>query len=168
MTADQAGKSTRRAVIAGLVALPLGGCVTGSSDITGSIAGATSKSRPSAAPGTISFEPIIGPPASVVGLLADQLAVEAVAKKVAVVPAATGGAYRVKGYMAAARAGDTVEITYIWDIVDAGGSRIKRISGTEQAPSAGDDPWAVLSAERLHTIAAATIDGLIAATGPLA
>ncbi|MEZ5838906.1 MAG: hypothetical protein R3D02_00180 [Hyphomicrobiales bacterium] len=160
----------RLAALAGAVLLAA--CVSDSTT-TGStgggrptIFGGPAGSKPKAAPGAISFEPIVGPPSEAVTVLAASLANHAVTRRLPIVPSGDAGAvYRVKGYLTATPVGGDVEIAYVWDVFDAGERRVSRISGSEKVPAsagAGADPWTMLDPTAADHIAGTAVEGLLA------
>ncbi|MCZ0735111.1 hypothetical protein [Phreatobacter sp. AB_2022a] len=92
--------------------------------------------------GAIAFEAIDGAPQAVNQRLAGRLAGEAEARQIQVVADRSGARYRVRGYMATARAGNGATVSYVWDVFDPERRRSTRISGEERIEAHGRDPWA--------------------------
>ena len=92
--------------------------------------------------GAIAFEAIDGAPQAVNQRLAGRLAGEAEARQIQVVSDRAGARYRVRGYMATARAGNGATVSYVWDVFDPERRRSTRISGEERIEAHGRDAWA--------------------------
>jgi hypothetical protein len=89
-----------------------------------------------AAPGrdvSIAFESIDGLPRDVSPKLTHDLDEEAAALRIAVVPAGTQAAYRIRGYVAAHAEGSGTAVAWAWDVYDAGLQRAFRLNGEERA-----------------------------------
>jgi hypothetical protein len=68
--------------------------------------------------------------------------------------------YRLEGYISAVGDVNRVLLVYVWDIFDADGSRIHRISGQEPARGGGVDPWTAVTVQLIDDAARETIDAL--------
>ncbi len=82
-----------------------------------------------AAPRTVAFESIDGPPEAVFRRLVTRLGQEAIARKIAVVSREQPAQYRICGYVAAHVQGQRTTINWVWDVFTAGHQRVARISG---------------------------------------
>jgi hypothetical protein len=108
--------------------LPLvGGCVTNANLSSGEA--------------TLAFESIDGPPRPVFDRLVARLDAEAQSHKVAVVPRGSAARYRVRAYLAATVTRGKTAVNWVWDVYDAGGHRMTRLSGEEQAGRTAKDAW---------------------------
>jgi hypothetical protein len=75
-----------------------------------------------------------------------------------------GGAnYTLRGYLVASTEKRGSTISYIWDVNDAQGSRVARISGDEViATRSGSDPWSGVDSATIRSIAGKTTSQLAA------
>ncbi|MGL4289704.1 MAG: hypothetical protein ACRCVA_25350 [Phreatobacter sp.] len=128
--------------------LALGACTGGD----GPVAGSTPPR------GAIAFEQIDGAPSAVNQRLAGQLAGEAQARQIQVVGNRDGARYRVRGYMATARSGDTTTVSYVWDVFDPERRRSTRIVGEERVQARGSDAWSGLDEAAASRIASRSMD----------
>lgn len=142
-----------RNLLDGSVALLLGcfalGACTGGD---GPVAGSTPPR------GAIAFEPIDGAPSAVNQRVAGRLAGEAQARQIQVVGNRDGARYRVRGYMATARSGDTATVSYVWDVFDPERRRSTRIVGEERVQARGSDAWSGLDEAAASRIASRSMD----------
>lgn len=114
---------------------------------------------PAADRNAIRFLPIIGAPEPVLTPLARQLAAEARAKGLTILLSADQPSqYVLKGYLSAYGEGSTVNIVYVWDVLDASGNRLHRIQGQQAIPGKAADPWAAVPASIMQLIATRTIE----------
>lgn len=110
-----------------------------------------------------SFAPITGAPAHVLSNLSTQLASEAVAQNVALVPSGDAQAsYVIKGYLSAVGDSSGTILVYVWDVFDAGGRRVHRISGQETSANGSQDPWLGVDRSTLSNVARRTVAALVA------
>lgn len=108
---------------------------------------------------SIRFLPIIGAPVQAVTPLSRQLGAEARAKGLTIRPSTDTSAENIlKGYLSAFEDGGKVTIVYVWDVLDANGTRLHRLQGQETVASHGGDPWAAVSDSIMQKIAARTLD----------
>jgi hypothetical protein len=98
-----------------------------------------------AAPRTVAFESIDGPPEAVFRKLVAQLGQEAAARQLAMVSREQPAQYRIRGYVAAHVQGQRTTITWVWDVFTADRERAVRLTGelpgtpSERAWAAADD-----------------------------
>jgi hypothetical protein len=74
-------------------------------------------------------------------------------------PSAT---HLLKGYFTPLVEGKETTVIYVWDIYDASGNRIHRISGQQKAASKGGEGWGAVPPATIQAIANATVDQLAA------
>jgi hypothetical protein len=86
---------------------------------------------------SIAFESIDGLPSDISQQLVHDLNEEAAALSIAVMPAGSAAAYRLRGYLAAHAQGSTTSIAWVWDVYDAELHRAFRLSGEERAAASG-------------------------------
>ncbi|WP_422037374.1 hypothetical protein [Roseibium sp.] len=104
---------------------------------------------------TFAFEPFTGAPGNIADELSEYIGREARRQNITLVRRVGAAAtYRVNGYLAATGQPSNGTVFYVFDIVDANGSRLKRISGTESTGGASGDPWQSVNSSTLSRIAA--------------
>ena len=109
----------------------------------------------------VAFLPVTGAPQSAVTGLATAMRDAARANAVPVVVSVDRGAqYQVKGYFSALNDASGSVLVYVWDILDAKGVRIHRISGQERGGRANGDPWQGIGPDVLNRVAATTMRSL--------
>ena len=109
----------------------------------------------------VSFLPVTGAPQSAVTSLANAMRAAAQSNQVPVVVSLQQGArYQVKGYFSALNDGTGTILVYVWDVLDANGTRIHRISGQERGGIANGDPWSGVNDEVLNRVAQSTMASL--------
>jgi hypothetical protein len=121
-------------------------------------AGPTAAQLAAIAPKThIQFAPIIGAPEQLVGPLSQQLAADAKADGISIVPGKTAGATHIlKGYFSAFSEGQKTTVVYVWDVLDPSGNRLHRIEGQEVTTGSGSG-WTAVSQAVMQKIADDTI-----------
>ena len=71
--------------------------------------------------------------------------------------------YTLRGYLVASSEARGSKISYIWDVTDAQGSRVARVSGDEViATRSGSDPWSGVDSAAIRSIAGKTTSQLAA------
>lgn len=68
--------------------------------------------------------------------------------------------YLVKGYLSAIGDRSGTFLVYVWDVTDASGVRLHRVSGKEAGGGSGTDPWLGIDAGAVSQVAQQTIDDL--------
>jgi hypothetical protein len=159
--------ATRLAVSLALGAMAAGcGSVgQGINDVAGSLAGLVtpdpSATGLAAARGArIALDPIEGAPADVTARLSANLAAEAAARQIAVVPAGSAS-YRLRGYLALRPERGATAVSWAWDVYDSGLHRAFRLGGQESGPVAAGNPWATADDALLRRIAQAGMTQLV-------
>lgn len=167
------GCRTRALLLRMVLALLVGGALAGCNSTGGSRGGPTVAAPPEAtmpAPPPIPasqasfrFEQMLGVPTNAADTLAAALGNAARARGLTLVrrgdPTAS---YRVLGYLSASGDADGTQIVFVWDIFDAEGRRLTRLTGTQAAGGASGDPWAGVSSEELEAVAAHTVEMMYA------
>lgn len=64
----------------------------------------------------------------------------------------------LKGYFSAIADGGKTTVIYVWDVLDAAGTRLHRIQGQQSAPGGRGDGWSSVTPAVLQAIGTATID----------
>lgn len=109
----------------------------------------------------VAFLPVTGAPQSAVTDLARSMRSAAEANSVPVVVSTEQGArYQIKGYFSALKDGNETVLVYVWDVLDANGNRIHRISGQERGSGSSGDPWTGITASVIDSVARTTMAGL--------
>jgi hypothetical protein len=109
----------------------------------------------------ISIAPVTGTPGAMRYAMEDALKKYAATRNFIVVPAEDPTVvYRLKGRVTAV--GDTsgALLVYVWDVMDAAGTRVHRVAGQQVAAATQADPWAGVSGINIDNAARETIDGL--------
>jgi hypothetical protein len=128
----------------------LGGCVTDANMPAGQ--------------GTLAFESIDGPPRPVFDTFVAHLDAEAKARNVAIVSRDRAARYRIRAYLAATVTRGKTAVNWVWDVYDADGHRMLRLSGEQPAGRTAKDAWADADERILGRIAEAGMRQLAAFT----
>ena len=111
----------------------------------------------------IAVAPIIGTTPQVAQELSDALVVAGKERGLTLLPEGGKANYTLRGYLVATSEGKSSKITYIWDVADAQGARVARVSGEEViAGRSGADPWAGVDSAAVRSIAGKTASQLAA------
>ena len=129
-----------------------------------SVAGGTTPSGEKAVTSKVAIAPVIGAPDKIGKQIQSQLTAALAQRNIGVSPSTTSGsAYTLRGYVVSAREATGTKISYIWDVTNASGKRVNRITGEELAPaSANRDPWQTVSPQITQAIASKTAGSLAA------
>lgn len=148
--------------LAMIMNLALAGCVTD---------GGMTASAPQLQTATFAFESIDGPPPEVFHTLVQALSVEAETQQAPVVSREAAPTYRVRGYLAAAiESKQQTAIAWAFDVYDAEGRRVRRVTGTEKAGTPGKNAWNAADNAVLRRVAKASLEQLssgLAAVSPV-
>jgi len=111
----------------------------------------------------VSIAPIIGAPEKVTSELTKALVVAGSERNLTLIPGTSGGNYTMRGYLLASPERRGAKISYIWDVNDAKGARVARVSG-EKAVSKGSrsNPWSGVDSAVIRAIAGETASKLAA------
>ena len=105
----------------------------------------------------LTFEPMVGAPKSVARELSGTLGMRVAQHALPVVPRNDKSVtHRIKGYLSASNTGTDCSISYVWDIFDANGKRINRLTGAHKTPMVSDNPWEAVTGPALDKIAVDT------------
>ena len=111
----------------------------------------------------IAIAPIIGTTPEIAAQMTDALVVAGKDRKLTLLPSGGKATYTLRGYLVASSEKQGAKISYIWDLTDAQGSRVARVSGDEIiAKRAGSDPWSVVDAAAIRSIAGKTTSQIAA------
>jgi hypothetical protein len=146
--------------LAALAAVCLAGCGGGSTSMGGLLSGAGSLFGGSP---KIAVAPIIGAPESVTKELTQALIVAGNDRNLTLMPGTEGANYTLRGYLLAAPERQGSKISYIWDVTDAEGTRVTRVSGEETAArGTSSNPWRGVDDKVIRSIANNTTSQLAA------
>lgn len=144
-------------------ALGLAGCETASTILGGNqVATETVAQQAPAEPAKpqmatrIALAPIIGAPDALGLQLRTQVVQAAERHQIGILADREAGAdFGMRGYVVAARDKGGVKVSYIWDVTDASGKRVNRITGEETVPAApaAKDPWGSVTPTATRAIA---------------
>jgi hypothetical protein len=142
--------------IVALFSLALAAC-GGNSGITGAPQSVASTAR--ALP-PVSFVQIIGAPPDITNKLTDEVNSAAKERQINVVGEKEAD-YSVRGYLVAAPDSKGTKLSYIWDVSDKSGKRVRRIQNDEIVDGRkGGDPWSAVDDGALKKIALKTTSEL--------
>lgn len=162
MTTITAAYAVNRAPVwaAFIVALgaALGGCESGASLFGSNATPEANLAQAAAIPAQnltrVSIAPVIGAPDTVARQLQQDFAGALDKSKVTVVPGGESAQYTLRGYIVAAKEKTSTKVSYIWDVNDAAGKRLNRITGEESiAGAAQKDPWSSVTPALTKTVA---------------
>jgi hypothetical protein len=107
------------------------------------------------------FDPIVGATVEAATPLAEQLAVRAKARGLALAGSTDPSTTHVlKGYFSTMTEGRQTFVLYVWDVYDRSGNRLHRINGQQKAGTGKNEGWSAVSAANMQSIADDTIDQL--------
>ncbi len=167
-SARHRGNSLATVALIGVIGLSLAGCETASSIFGDGASASTDTQAPAAvaakpaAVARVALAPVVGAPDGVAQQLTTQMTQAAEKNRLQVVTSADRPDYTLRGYIVAARDKAGTKVSYIWDVNDATGKRVNRITGEEVVggtPNARD-PWANVSAAVTQSIADKTTSSL--------
>lgn len=112
---------------------------------------------------TVAFEAFTGAPGNIADTLSRNIGNEARAQNLRLVRRVGAPAtYRVKGYLSASGDQSATTMFYVFDVVDAAGTRVHRIVGQEAAPGSSGDPWSGPDRDTLDRAARRAVSELAA------
>ena len=166
----QKKKPMARALCVCLMALTLAGCETASS-LFGSSSSSPEPSVANTAPippansaAQVALAPVIGPPQNVSSQLQSQLGADMASQNIHVANSPTDKAeYTLRGYVVSSldKKTNKVKISYIWDVTDASGKGVHRVSGEESVAAAkSQDPWTAVTPAVVQSISSKTVASL--------
>ena len=83
----------------------------------------------------VGIAPIVGTPPQVAQDLTDALVTAGKDRNVTLIPGTGKAPYTLRGYLVASSEKSGSKISYIWDVTDAQGTRVTRVSGDEMIGS---------------------------------
>jgi hypothetical protein len=116
------------------------------SDATGRLFGSRSYA--------LDLAPIVGAPPNISQQLVDNLVSAGKDRKLTLTLNGMNAPYTLRGYLVATTEKGGSKISYIWDIGDAKGQRVGRVSGEQLiAGRSGGDPWSAVDSTELRGLA---------------
>lgn len=107
------------------------------------------------------FTALSGVPAEMRFALEDDLKRYAATRQLAIVPTGDPTAvYNVSGYLSAVGGDTGTLLVYVWDVSNASGTPLYRISGQESGDPSTGDPWQGINGDLIDDAARETIDKL--------
>ena len=111
----------------------------------------------------IAVAPIIGTTPQIAQELTAALVVAGKDRGLTLLPDGGKATYTLRGFLVATSEAKGSKISYIWDVNDAQGSRVARVSGEEVIASrSGSDPWSGVDSAAIRNIAGKTTSQLAA------
>jgi hypothetical protein len=113
---------------------------------------------------TLALAPVVGVPDKVSSELTQAMVAAGKDRNLTIVPGKTSDndAYTLRGYLIAAPDSRGSKISYIWDVNDAKGTRVTRVTGEETVSRRGSDPWSGVNSTAIRSIAASSTSKLAA------
>ena len=110
----------------------------------------------------IALAPIVGAPQPVADQFTQALVVAGKDRRLTIQPGGGSASYTLRGYLLASSEKGGSKISYIFDVTDAKGTRVARVSGDELVPGKAADPWDAVNGTVLNSIAGKTTSQLAA------
>ena len=110
----------------------------------------------------IGLAPIVGAPPPVADQFTQALVVAGKDRRLTIIPGGGSATYTLRGYLLASSEKGGSKISYIFDVTDAKGARVARVSGDELIPGKAADPWDAVNGTVLNSIAGKTTSQLAA------
>jgi hypothetical protein len=105
----------------------------------------------------MALAPIFGAPANISDQLTKAMVEAGKDRKLTLIPGTGPADYTLRGYLVASSEKKGAKISYIWDVTDAKGQRVGRVSGDEVVTaSSGSDPWSGVDSTVIRSIASKT------------
>jgi hypothetical protein len=105
----------------------------------------------------MALAPIFGAPANISDQLTKAIVEAGKDRKLTLIPGTGPADYTLRGYLVASSEKNGAKISYIWDVTDAKGQRVGRISGDEIVTARnGSDPWSGVDSTVIRSIASKT------------
>lgn len=103
----------------------------------------------------LAIAPLLGPPENVNKMFQTQVASALERQKLSVAKTpADKSEFTLRGYIVSVNEKARTKVSYIWDVTDAAGKQVHRISGEESvAATQGKDPWAAITPQLVDAIA---------------
>lgn len=112
----------------------------------------------------IAVAPVVGPPDDTSRALQAKISTALQSQKVSVANQFTDPSeFTLRGYVVASKDKSSAKLSYIWDITDASGKRINRISGEELAAlgAGSNDVWSAVTPQIIDKISSKTVSSVV-------
>lgn len=172
------------AVLMGLASFGLAGCESSSSLFSGNFPGSSIfggggdvVADTPAAPAPVAVQaqpvarialaPVIGAPDAVAKQIQQDFTGAVQLQRVAVAASKDERVdYTLRGYLVAAKEKNNTKVSYIWDVTDATGKRVNRVTGEEVLSNSGSkDPWAAVTPTVAQSLASKAANSFVAWLG---
>ena len=112
----------------------------------------------------VALAPVIGAPEALSKQISTQLTELLERQRVVVTKSANEPSdYTLRGYVVAVKDKAGAKVTHIWDVTNATGARVNRITGEEVVPvAAGGNAWSGVTGQVTQTIAERTVTSFVA------
>jgi hypothetical protein len=145
-TASSIRRVTRSATAILCLGMLLAGCESSSTLFSSNATPEATLAPASAAQAPIltrvSIAPVVGAPDQVARQLQQDFSNALDKSKISVVTVGDSAQYTLRGYIVASKEKTTTKLSYIWDVNDANGKRVNRITGEDSiAGTTGKEPW---------------------------
>lgn len=164
--AERTSRSGLRSVVPAaiaIIALGLAGCESSGSSLFSSLsssgpeAATPEQARPvqQATLARIALAPVIGAPDAVSRQIGEQIVQSAERQRITLINDRDArGDFTLRGYIVASKDRSQTKVSYIWDLTDATGKRVHRVTGEELMPAgAAKDPWVAVTGAVTQSIA---------------
>ena len=106
----------------------------------------------------IRFAPIVGPSVEAATALSQSLTTSARQRGIVAAGPNDDSGYMLRGYFTRLVEGREVTGIYVWDVYDAKGNRVHRISGQEKARAGSGDGWDAVPNSSMQAIGNSTVE----------
>lgn len=159
------------AALASIIASSLAGCGTSSnllgpdSTIAQGNNSSAQQQKPVQVAKRIAIPDVIGAPEAISRQMVQQLSTKMQNPGLAIAASpADKPDYTLRGYMVAAQERKGTKVSYIWNLTDQAGNKLKQITGEEIAPKIkSSDPWAAVTPAMIEKISDRTSPTVVAA-----
>lgn len=142
----------RHSRLAALIAIAVG---LGACETTGQLAG------DSAAPVTVAFEGFVGVPQEAGDRIAAELLRATQGRRFTLVaPTDRSARYSLRGYVSPQTENGATSVSYVWDVFDRSGQRLRRAAGETRLALAPSDPWQALAGPGGRVFAVQGVDAI--------
>lgn len=109
----------------------------------------------------LGFDPVVGASGEATQPLSARLSSRATESGIPLAAPGDGATLSMKGYFSAISENGVTTVIYVWDVVDATGTRLHRIQGQQRAPGGEGEGWSAVGAPTMEAIADETMSQLV-------
>lgn len=109
----------------------------------------------------LGFDPVVGASGEATQPLAARLSALAGESGIQLAVPGAAATLSMKGYFSAISEDGVTTVIYVWDVVDATGTRLHRIQGQQRASGGEGEGWSAVEAGTMEAIADATMNQLV-------